>query len=350
MKPKSRKTVSRSPASQGKGLHQRNIHNSRYDFPELIAASPELSSVVTENKFGDLSINFSDPRAVKLLNQALLKLHYQIDFWDLPEGYLCPPIPGRADYIHYIADLLSLSLKGALSSEQHIPRGKRVSALDIGMGANCIYPILGARLYGWKFVGSDVNAVAVNTANTIAQMNATLKSHIRCRLQSDSQSIFKGVVAPNERFDVTLCNPPFHRSIEEATEGSERKIKNLAKNSAKKSPMHSSVNPSDNSSSAFLNFGGQGAELWCPGGEVAFITRMMQESRDFSHQCLWFTSLVSKQESLSLLKPVLNKMGVAQSRVINMQQGNKQTRILCWSFLSETEQAAWANERWLINQ
>ncbi|RTY85461.1 DUF890 domain-containing protein, partial [Staphylococcus aureus] len=88
-------------------LHVRNLHRSRYDFPQLIKTCPELAPFVRLNPYNDLSIDFSDPQAVKMLNKALLKHFYGIQYWDIPQDFLCPPIPGRADYIHYLADLLS---------------------------------------------------------------------------------------------------------------------------------------------------------------------------------------------------------------------------------------------------
>ena len=87
-------------------LHPRSKHRERYDFEKLISGFPELGPFVQPNKFDDLSIDFANPDAVKALNRALLKFHYGIEHWDVPDGYLCPPIPGRADYIHHIADLL----------------------------------------------------------------------------------------------------------------------------------------------------------------------------------------------------------------------------------------------------
>ena len=93
-------------------LHVRNLHRSRYDFPQLMKTCPELAPFVSLNKYNDLSVDFSDPHAVKILNKALLKHFYGIQYWDIPQDFLCPPIPGRADYIHYLADLLSANNKG----------------------------------------------------------------------------------------------------------------------------------------------------------------------------------------------------------------------------------------------
>ncbi|KQC01123.1 23S rRNA (adenine(1618)-N(6))-methyltransferase RlmF [Pedobacter sp. Hv1] len=306
--------------SEKSTLHLRNKHRSRYDFKTLIESCAELAHFVGVNKYGDESIDFANPDAVKILNKALLKHFYQIDFWDIPEGYLCPPIPGRADYIHYIADLL------ASCHQQNIPTGKKVKVLDIGVGANCVYPIIGHQEYGWSFVGSDIDEVAIRSAKNIADVNPSLKNAIEIRLQSSKSAIFKHIIHKEERFELTICNPPFHASAAEAQAGSQRKARNLGhKNYAK----------------PILNFGGQHSELWTKGGELAFVGQMIEESKLFKNQCFWFTSLVSKSENLPAIYAMLNRAGVAETRTNNMSTGNKITRIVAWTFLTAAEQAAW---------
>ncbi len=301
-------------------LHQRNKHRSRYDFKTLIEACVELADFVSVNKYGDESIDFANPAAVKTLNKALLKHFYQIDFWDIPAGYLCPPIPGRADYLHYAADLL------ASSRQQAIPTGKKIKVLDIGVGANCIYPIIGHQEYGWSFVGSDIDEVAVRSAKNIVEVNPSLKNAVEIRLQPDQSAIFKHIIHKEERFDLTICNPPFHASAAEAQAGSQRKVRNLGhKNYAK--PV--------------LNFGGQHSELWTKGGEVAFVGQMIEESKLFKNQCFWFTSLVSKSENLPAIYAMLTRAGVTETRTNNMSTGNKVTRIVAWTFLTVDQQATW---------
>ncbi|MET1078906.1 MAG: RlmF-related methyltransferase, partial [Pseudomonas sp.] len=169
-----RKAVSGGPPPQVEKnpLHPRNRHQGRYDFPALITGSPELAAFVILNPYGKQSIDFADPAAVRLFNRALLKQFYGIAHWDIPAGYLCPPIPGRADYLHYLADLLAAGNGG------QIPRGARVRALDIGVGANCIYPLIGHCDYGWQFVGSDIDATALASASTIVGANAKLAGAI----------------------------------------------------------------------------------------------------------------------------------------------------------------------------
>ena len=198
------------------GLHARNRHRSRYDFPALIASSPELGAFVAENKWGDLSIDFADPQAVKALNRALLRHFYQIENWDIPADYLCPPIPGRADYVHHLADVLADSNGGV------IPQGKNVAILDIGVGANCIYPIVGLREYGWRFTASEIDEVSMAAAKKIVATNPVLTNQVRFRLQAKPPRIFDTIIRHDERYDAVLCNPPFHASAAEAAAGSQR--------------------------------------------------------------------------------------------------------------------------------
>ncbi len=297
------------------GLHPRNKHSSRYDFIELTNCLPELKPFVSKNKYNDESIDFANPEAVKKLNQALLKFYYQINNWDIPKNYLCPPIPGRADYIHHVADLLSKSHNGVL------PRGDAVLGLDIGIGANCVYPLIASHEYGWKMIGSDIDQTAFSNAQKIINSNS-LENKISLRPQQDPKNIFIGIIKENDFFDFTLCNPPFHASAEEAARSSERKIKNLS----------SQNNHYGKTDKTVLNFGGQNNELWCEGGELVFIGRMIKESIEFKNNCLWFTTLVSKAAILPELYEQLKLAKVCDFKTIDMAQGHKKSRILAWTF------------------
>jgi 23S rRNA (adenine1618-N6)-methyltransferase len=315
-----------SDTSEKQGLHPRNPHRFRYDFNELIKACPALGPFVALNKYGDESVDFTNPEAVKLLNKAILLHFYGIHHWDIPANYLRPPIPGRADYIHYVADLLSESNEGV------IPVGKAISGLDIGVGANCVYPIIGNRSYGWSFVGSDIDPKAIQNAKRIITANAVLTPFIECRLQTATSSVFKGIVHPEEHFDFTMCNPPFHSSAEEAGAGTQRKWQNLGRSQLAQKET--------------LNFGGQNAELWCEGGEKAFITKMIEQSAQIANQCFWFTTLVSKKTTLPFLYKALKKVKAFDTRTIEMAQGQKVSRIVAWTFLGNHRQKVWRQERW----
>ena len=301
-------------------LHPRNIHRFSYDFKKLIDSSPELEAFVFTNEHEIESIDFSNPNAVKALNKALLISDYDINYWDIPKDYLCPPIPGRADYIHYIADLLGESNNGI------IPEGENVIGLDIGIGANCIYPIIGFSAYNWSFVGTDIDENAIQNCKKIITENPKLIDAISLQLQAEPRYIFKNIILPEDKFAFTICNPPFHSSQDEATKATIRKLNNL-ENTRTIKPV--------------LNFGGQNAELWCSGGEIGFITQMIYESVKYPLQCFWFTTLVSKKDNLKSLYKTLNKVGAVEIKTIEMAQGQKTSRIVAWTFLSEKQQKDW---------
>lgn len=299
-------------------LHPRNRFRGGYDFGRLIECCPPLGAFVAPNGYGCDSIDFANPEAVRALNQALLKHAYGLR-WDIPAGHLCPPIPGRADYLHHLADLL------AGGDEPAAPGARPVVVLDIGVGANCIYPLIGASEYGWRFVGSDIDAVALHWARKLVAANPAVAGRIECRMQPSPRQCFKGVVKPGEFFDLSMCNPPFHASADEAAAGTRRKRENLGGRKA---------------AAPVLNFGGRAGELWCPGGELGFVRRMIAQSAELPARCGWFTTLVSKSAHLPRLHQALCEAGVAEVKTIEMAQGQKKSRILAWTFLAPDERQA----------
>ena len=297
-------------------LHPNNKNREQYNLTVLVKEFPALKKHIKPNKYGEDSIRFSDPAAVKLLNKALLSNYYGIKNWDFPDTNLCPPIPGRADYIHYMADLLE---------------GKDdITCLDIGVGSNCIYPILGISEYNWDFIASDVNADSITTAKEIIKSNPTLKGKVKFRLQKDENKIFKTIIKPKDKIDVSICNPPFHASKKEALKGSMRKVRRLTGKRSKKIQ---------------LNFAGIANELICEGGEKQFIQNMITESVQYSKNCFWFTTLVSKEENLKGIYSALKEIKATEVKTINMGTTNKISRIVAWTFLTKKEQKDWVASR-----
>jgi 23S rRNA (adenine1618-N6)-methyltransferase len=288
-------------------LHPKNIHNSFYDFKELIKSSSALKEFVFVNQHEIETIDFANEKAVLELNKSLLSHHHNVKNWSIPEGYLCPPIPSRADYLYYLNDLLEDK--------------KNIKGLDIGVGANCIYPILASQLFGWKMVGADIDKTAVESARQNVETSNKLKENIEIRHQESNANIFKGIIQENECFDFTICNPPFHASEKEANSAALRKVKNLKNDNQV------------NEDTIKLNFGGQANELWCNGGEALFIKRMIKQSVEFKSQVNWFTTLVSKNGNLKAIYKQLDKLK-AEYKTINMEQGNKKTRFVAWRFSS----------------
>jgi len=292
-----------------KGLHPQNRHHGAYDFKALMQSMPGLSCYVKPNQHGTLSIDFADPLAVKYLNMAILKYDYHIDSWTIPQGSLCPPIPGRVDYIHYVAELLNSEL----------PIGKirhhTIGLLDIGTGASGIYPLLACQTYGWDCVGSDINQASLDNLAQILTHNPNLQGSLVLRLQDNVHHIFQGVIKAGEYFDVSVCNPPFHASLPEALQANRRKRHNLAQ-----------------STFTELNFGGLNNELWCNGGEQLFLKKMIKESKIYASSVGWFTCLVSKKDNIKPAQKLIRKLGALDCKEIEMVQGHKKTRILAWTY------------------
>lgn len=294
-------------------FHPRNRHRDRYDFAKLTAESPSLALFVRPNPNGDSTIDFADPEAVKALNRAILLTDYGIVAWDIPADYLCPAIPGRADYIHSVADLLAEAQAGK------IPVGNGVRVLDIGTGANLAYPLIGRSEYEWSFVGTDIDRTALESAEKILRANPMLAKEVELRHQASPAKVFADVVKAGEYFEVALCNPPFHASLEEAAAGTQRKWRNLGK-------------AADPKGATKLNFGGRESELVSEGGERGFILRMIRESSRFGEQIGWFTTLVSKETNLPAVEQALIREMAAERRLIEHTQGQKKSRIIAWRF------------------
>ena len=308
-------------------LHPRNRLRDRYDFKQLVTVCPEFSKYVKVNSFGNESIDFANPKAVKWLNKALLKHYYSIEYWDIPSGYLCPPISGRADYIHHIADLLGKSNNGK------IPTGHKIKCMDIGIGASCVYPIIGNKEYGWSFIGSDIDRAALESDRKIIHYNAFLKRNVELRFQENPNDIFHGIMLRNEPIDLTICNPPFHTSSEEAQKGTLRKLSSL---NARKVTTPT------------LNFGGQSNELWCDGGEERFVRNMIRQSKQFATNCFWFSTIISKQSHLEGICEALKDANAVEIQTIPMAQGTKTSRIVAWTFLNQMQQKKWMETRWNV--
>ena len=293
-------------------LHPKNKNREQYKIEELLLVIPELKDHIKKNKLGEDSIHFSDPVAIKLLNKALLSHYYGIQKWEFPDTNLCPPIPGRADYIHYMSDLLN--------------NNDNITCLDIGVGASCIYPILGVSEYNWNFIASEVNTEAITIAKKIIKDNPSLKGKVKFRIQKDENNIFKGIIKPKDKIDLSICNPPFHSSKKEALKGSMRKIRNLSGERSKKIQ---------------LNFSGVANELIYKGGEYQFIKNMIEESVLYSNNCLWFTTLVSKEKNLKSIYKLLEDIKAKDVKTLNIGTSNKKSRIVVWTFQTKEEQKNW---------
>ncbi|WP_051437478.1 23S rRNA (adenine(1618)-N(6))-methyltransferase RlmF [Olleya marilimosa] len=294
-------------------MHKKNKHTDDYDFNQLSLVHTDLESFIFTNANNKKTIDFANPKAVKALNTALLKSHYDVAFWDFPDHFLCPPIPGRVDYIHHVSDLLNRS-----------KLTENITVLDIGTGANCIYPLLGNAEYNWSFIGVDSNDDALKEAQNIIDKN-NLKDQIKLKKQNDNAHVLSGVLSETDKVTVTMCNPPFFKNEEDALKATTSKLKGLGK-------------PTDQ---MVRNFAGQAHELWYKGGEKAFLHNYLYESSLLKTQSYWYTSLVSNKDNVKTINQSLKKLGATAVLTIGMNIGNKKSRIVAWTFLDEQQKEDW---------
>ena len=290
-------------------MHAQNPYCDRYELKRLASHHPQLLDHIVLNPSGEETIDFSNSTAVYELNKAMLLMDFKVDNYELPMGYLIPPIPGRLDYL--------LHLQAFFSKQFNIDKNTKLRGLDIGAGANGIFCVLGSQHFNWTMVGSECDAKAVEIASANMKHTKTLKENIEIRHQENKSFLFKNIIHSDEHFDFTVCNPPFHTSKEEALRGSQRKLSNLGREFDKKNVA--------------LNFEGQANKLWCNGGEALFIKRLIKESVGYKNQVKLFSTLVSKSASLRPIKKQLTKTK-ANFEVLSMDLGNKKSRILLWWF------------------
>jgi 23S rRNA (adenine1618-N6)-methyltransferase len=296
-------------------LHKNNKHSEGYDFELLVKSTPKLEEFVFTNSFGNVTIDFSKPEAVKLLNTALLKAHYGVVYWEFPDANLCPPIPGRVEYIHAIHNLLK---KSGIK--------EKITVLDVGTGASCIYPLLGHAEYGWHFIASEIDKQAIKSAQTILIKNKLTKA-IELRYQDNEQNILTGVLKSNDKVSAVMCNPPFYKDEEHDNESTLLKQKGLGKQTGK----------------VVRNFSGTAKELWYPGGEKAFVHNYLYQSSLQKTNCFWYTCLVSRTQHVLSMETSLKKLGATDFKILQISLGNKISRVVAWTFLSEKEQAEWTS-------
>ncbi|KAF0696669.1 Aste57867_12587 [Aphanomyces stellatus] len=277
------------------GIHPRNMYRTPPDFAALANQYTSLRPHVHISSKGAAVMQWSDPQAVKELTKALLHRDFGLT-WDMPLNRLCPPLTNRLNYIHWIEDLILLSQPSYVSTIDSPIRG-----LDVGTGASCIYPLLGHALNQWHFVATDIDPASIECAATTIHAN-NLATAINLQLVDNSSSIFPPLSRP---LLFTMCNPPFFDSIDEAD-----------------------TNPRTSCTGSAL-------EMTTPGGEVAFIGRMIQESVALTTQVRWYTSLIGRKASLRPLLASLRAHGISNTRTTEFLQGRTTRWGIAWSFTDD---------------
>lgn len=153
----SRKSSSRKRKGVAAAMHPRNKYaENAPDFSLLASKYPAFRSFVSYGAGANNRprIDWTDFNATRELTRVLLDHDYGIKWW-IPDGQLCPTVTNRANYIHWIEDLLASCPAPWHQNGEH---EEVVCGIDIGTGANCIYPLLGTALHKWHFVATGFSS------------------------------------------------------------------------------------------------------------------------------------------------------------------------------------------------
>ncbi|KAI9739151.1 MAG: hypothetical protein M1834_007364 [Cirrosporium novae-zelandiae] len=280
----------------------RNIYKNDIDFAVLALHDRDFAKHMKSNG----QLDFSNPEAVQQLTKSLLKRDFKIII-KLPPDRLCPPVPNRLNYILWLQDLLDTTNNG--SSDQYDPK-RDVTGLDIGTGASCIYPLLGCSLRSkWRFVATELDEKSLECASSNIRQN-NLKSRIRPMKNEADGPLIPLDVLGFEKIDFTMCNPPFYTSQDEMLSSAKEKSR----------PPFSACT-------------GSPIEMIYPGGEIAFVSRMIDESVILRGRVQWYTSMLGKLSSVSAIIEKLKSVGIANWAATEFIQGNKTRRwAIAWSW------------------
>ncbi|WWD17985.1 hypothetical protein CI109_102431 [Kwoniella shandongensis] len=282
-------------------MHNQNPYLSKKpDFARLASRYTEFAPYVTVGEDGHVSLDFQDPAALRALTRCLLKEDWDLDV-DLREDRICPTLTNRLDYLLHVLDL-----------EPFLPltsTSKPLRILDIGTGAVAIYPLLLHRLRpSCEVIATEIDDTSYVHALSVFETNNIPSSSISIQKSPAPDPIFFPLLHSDDSFDVTICNPPFFGSEEEMRHGQELKAQG-----------------SHAAPTAAIN------ELITPGGEVAFIGKMIEESLRTGTRCEWYTSLIGKFSSLAPLIDLLRKHKIDNYLLKSIKQAKTTRWILGWS-------------------
>jgi 23S rRNA A1618 N6-methylase RlmF len=172
-----------------------------------------------------------------------------------------------------------------------------------GTGASCIYPLLGCRIYGWHFVGTDIDQESLQHAQINIDANPDFKSCITLVHNSDASKIIDHVI-DEKNYDFVMCNPPFFDHDE---------------------VLDKNCQATDN-------------ELKTSGGEAEFVKIMIDDSITFGDRIVWYTSMLGKKSSLVPIKQYLAQVGINQVYTTAFVQGKTRRWGIAWTLSSHAKE------------
>ncbi|VDN04745.1 unnamed protein product [Thelazia callipaeda] len=289
-------------------MHPRNPYKDKPpDFNSLANKYVEFRSRCHIGSNGKLRIDFRDSSAVRALARTLLLSDFDLDV-EIPVDCLVPRIPQRLNYLLFIDDLLKIN---GIS--------KDALGIDIGTGASCVYALLGAKQYNWKFLATDSDPFAVEVASRNVERNC-----LNEKIEVVQDVVFS---RPEAEFTFCMCNPPFYEYGE-----SEEKFRYLKENVLTNVIGGSSCSDRPAPHSATV---ARSNELAVTGGEIAFVSRLIEDSFILQNTVKFYSSMVGKKSSLVELRKKLGRCLNVRSIVTRLCQGKTHRWVLAWTFESQ---------------
>ena len=273
----------------------------RPDFLTLIKEFPELKKYKlkqNEDNEDEFQFDWSNNELSLLMDKSILNYYFNIKYYDIPKGFLIPPIPSRINYINLINSIITKLIKDIDI--------KNIIGIDIGTGANIIYPILGYSIYKWKFICTEINKEAYNNAKLILQKN-NLENNINIIKQNNKDNIFISILNRENKYIFSMCNPPYYNYENE-------------------------IKLEDKKRDNEYNFD----EIYYKNGEFGFFQRYFEESICYKNNVFLYTILIGKKINA---ENIYNKLSSYSDiiKIYIMQKiltGNNVRYIIYWSFFN----------------
>jgi len=274
------------------------------DFSILINIFQELKKYIKEKKekdeINEFTFDWSNNNLSLLMTKCILNYYFDIKYYSIPNNFLIPPVPSRLNYLNTINTLLTSY--NALNNNN---KQNNVIGIDIGTGANLIYPLLGYSLYKWIFICSEINNDAYENAKTIITNNK-LEENIKLIKQKYKNLIFVGIINKEEKYFFTMCNPPYYDYEEE-------------------------IKKEDKNRDCQYNFD----EIYYKNGEIGFFDEYFEESICYKKNVFLFTILIGKKTNVQIiLDKISNDKNIKFYDMKRIQTGNNMRYIIYWSFFN----------------
>uniref|UniRef100_A0A182PKE1 U6 small nuclear RNA (adenine-(43)-N(6))-methyltransferase n=1 Tax=Anopheles epiroticus TaxID=199890 RepID=A0A182PKE1_9DIPT len=301
-------------------MHPRNRYRQKPNFRQLVKLYPELNEVASVDISGKVKLDYRNKHAVHLLSKCLLLRDFGLKL-ELPPNKLVPTLPLRLNYIHWLEDI------GAVARWEE--RKDPVRGIDIGCGASCIYPLLAVVQSNkrWHMVAIEKATDSVESAKANVIRNK-LQSYINVKAQKqEGNTILLDVMQqdfPNERFDFCMCNPPFFDSSGKAMQPQDR-------TGRRREPSNAST--------------GSIEELCTEGGEVTFISQIIDESVQLKDRISVYTTMIGHKKSFDTIQRVLNNASIHNTAGSRFCQGNTTRWAVAWSFDDKVSLSLVPNEQ-----